>query len=334
MTNPEEKPGMPEVPSGSELEAERTLSAMKAKASGKSEKLQKVLADLGLGSRRAMEVVIDEGRVEVNGKTAYLGLRVFPEDEIRVDGKKVSRDDAEEDLPRVLLYNKPEGEIVSMKDPEGRPSVFDHLPPIDKGRWIVVGRLDFNTEGLLIFTSSGQLANLLMHPRNAIEREYMVRVTGKLTDEMGERLVTGVMLDDGPARFAHISDQGGTGLNHWYLVRLSEGRNREVRRMFEAVGLVVSRLIRVRFGDLELPRGLRRGEKSEMSRGSVQEWLLHLKLAQQKAAEKGEFSHGHGRKSAPRRDRRSQAPKRENREGGSSRTGARRPRAHGSGTRL
>ena len=191
MTNPEEKPGMPEVPSGSELEAERTLSAMKAKASGKSEKLQKVLADLGLGSRRAMEVVIDEGRVEVNGKTAYLGLRVFPEDEIRVDGKKVSRDDAEEDLPRVLLYNKPEGEIVSMKDPEGRPSVFDHLPPIDKGRWIVVGRLDFNTEGLLIFTSSGQLANLLMHPRNAIEREYMVRVTGKLTDEMGERCHAG-----------------------------------------------------------------------------------------------------------------------------------------------
>ena len=131
-----------------------------------------------------------------------------------------------------------------------------------------------------------------------------------------------------------LSDQGGTGLNHWYLVRLSEGRNREVRRMFEAVGLVVSRLIRVRFGDLELPRGLRRGEKSEMSRESVQEWLLHLKLAQQKAAEKGEFSHGHGRKSAPRRDRRSQAPKRENREGGSGRTGARRPRAHGSGTRL
>lgn len=163
MTNPEEKPGMPEVTSGSELEAERTLSAMKAKASGKSEKLQKVLADLGLGSRRAMETVIDDGRVEVNGKTAYLGLRVFPEDEIRVDGKKVSRDDAEEDLPRVLLYNKPEGEIVSMKDPEGRPSVFDHLPPIDKGRWIVVGRLDFNTEGLLIFTSSGQLALSLIH---------------------------------------------------------------------------------------------------------------------------------------------------------------------------
>ena len=259
-----------------------------------SEKLHKVLADAGFGSRRAMEQLIESGGVRVNGKVAYIGLRVMPDDEISVNGKVISREDPASRIPRVILYNKPMGEIVSMHDPEGRPTVFDNLPPVAGGRWIAVGRLDFNTEGLLIFTTSGELANLLMHPRYAIEREYMARVSGILTDEMGQALVDGVTLEDGPAYFSHISDQGGTGQNHWYLVRLSEGRNREVRRMFEAVGLTVNRLIRVRFGDVDLPKGLRRGERAEMSPKWVQEWVASLRTSQAPAGA-GSFSKRHGR---------------------------------------
>ena len=270
-----------------------------------SEKLHKVLADAGLGSRRAMEQLIESGMVRVNGKVARIGARVFPEDEIIVNGKLLPRDDPKKRIPRVILYNKPMGEIVSMRDPQGRPTVFDNLPPVSGSRWIAVGRLDFNTEGLLIFTTSGELANLLMHPRYAIDREYMARVSGVLTDETGQALVDGVMLDDGPAHFSHISDQGGTDQNHWYLVRLSEGRNREVRRMFEAVGLKVNRLVRIRFGDVELPGGLRRGERSEMSPQWVQEWIASLRASQSPSGG-GRFSRHHGRTFAvgnPRSDR-------------------------------
>ncbi len=252
------------------------LKELKSSVSDASEKLQKVLAEAGLGSRRAMEGWIEEGRVRVNGKLARLGLRVTPQDSISVDGQELRRLTFEERVPRVLLYHKPEGEIVSRNDPEGRPTVFDHLPPLENGRWIAVGRLDFNTEGLLLFTSSGELANLLMHPRYEIEREYMARVSGRLSDEAGEQLVRGVELEDGLASFQHISDQGGTDINHWYLVRLSEGRNREVRRMFEAVGLKVGRLIRVRFDSIELPESMRRGDIRELDRHWVQRWIESL----------------------------------------------------------
>lgn len=280
------------------------LDNIKAKVREGSEKLQKVLADSGLGSRRSMEALIEEGRVRVNGKIATLGLRVMPEDEIKLDGKVIERLKLKERAPRVLLYNKPMGEIVSMSDPEGRPTVFDNLPDPKEGRWISVGRLDFNTEGLLIFTTSGELANLLMHPRYSIEREYMARVSGELTDETGQALVEGVELEDGLARFLHISDQGGTGVNHWYLVRLAEGRNREVRRLFEAVGLTVNRLIRVSFGDVELPQSLKRGEMVEMNPEWVQNWISSLK-ATQSGERQGEFTRGHASRhraqGAPRR---------------------------------
>ena len=269
------------------------LENIKASVREGSEKLQKVLADAGLGSRRGMEALIEDGRVRVNGKIAGLGLRVLPEDSITVDGKPVDRPTLRERAPRVLLYNKPMGEIVSMSDPEGRPTVFDNLPEIQGSRWIAVGRLDFNTEGLLIFTTSGELANLLMHPRYSIEREYLARVSGELTEETGQALVDGIELEDGPARFLHISDHGGTGVNHWYLVRLAEGRNREVRRMFEAVGLIVNRLVRVKFGDIDLPRSLRRGEKVEMDPEWVQRWISSLKETQGRA-KAGEFTRGHG----------------------------------------
>ena len=268
------------------------LDNIKAKVAEGSEKLQKVLADSGLGSRRGMEALIEAGRVRVNGRIAALGLRVMPEDKITVDGALVSRMTLKERAPRVLLYNKPRGEIVSMSDPEGRPTVFDHLPDPKEGRWISVGRLDFNTEGLLIFTTSGELANLLMHPRYSIDREYRARVSGELSDEMGQALVDGVELEDWPARFLHISDQGGTGLNHWYQVRLAEGRNREVRRLFEAVGLTVNRLIRVSFGDVALPSALRSGEMVEMNPEWVRDWISSLKVSQSKTGS-GEFSHGH-----------------------------------------
>ncbi|MDL2058528.1 pseudouridine synthase [Mesosutterella sp. AGMB02718] len=274
-------------------EVKEELDNLKAKCREGSEKLQKVLADAGLGSRRSMEAVIAGGRVRVNGKMARLGQRVMPGDCIELDGKPVERPALKDRVPRVLLYNKPMGEIVSMKDPQGRRSVFESLPAAGEGRWISVGRLDFNTEGLLIFTTSGELANLLMHPRYAIEREYLARVSGALSDEQGQRLVDGVQLEDGPAHFSHISDQGGTGVNHWYLVRLSEGRNREVRRMFEAVGFTVSRLIRVRFGEVDLPRGLHRGQYAEMNPEWIQKWILSLRSREAKAPERGEFTRGH-----------------------------------------
>ena len=227
-------------------------------------KLQKALADAGHGSRREIEEWIAAGRVSVNGEAAHVGQRIGVSDKVRVNGKLVQLKAGVDRLPRVLLYHKPEGEIVSREDPQGRPTVFEKLPRINNGRWIAVGRLDFNSCGLLLLTSSGELANRLMHPRFELEREYAVRVLGEPTLEAMNQLSAGIQLEDGLAKFNRISDAGGEGANHWYHVTLSEGRNREVRRMFEAVGLQVSRLMRVRYGPVILPPGLKRGMWREL----------------------------------------------------------------------
>jgi 23S rRNA pseudouridine2605 synthase len=224
------------------------------------ERLQKVLAAAGLGSRREIEGWITQGRVTVNGKPAKLGDRVEPSDRVSVDGRPVrGLEHSSDTRRRVILYHKPEGELTTRKDPEGRPTVFEALPRLRGSRWVSVGRLDTNTSGLLIFTNDGALANKLMHPSAEVEREYAVRVLGKVTDEMLLALKRGVSLEDGMAKFDDIRDAGGDGANRWYHVILREGRNREVRRLWEAVGLTVSRLIRVRYGSLSLPRNLPRG---------------------------------------------------------------------------
>jgi 23S rRNA pseudouridine2605 synthase len=227
------------------------------------ERLQKVLARAGLGSRRQIEQWITEGRLTVNGEPAELGRRVTPQDRIALDGKAILRLDA---VPRarVLIYFKPEGEVCTRDDPDGRPTVFDNLPRIRGARWIAIGRLDYNTSGLLIFTTDGELAHRLMHPSSEIEREYAVRILGEVTPEMLASLKAGVMLDDGPAHFDSVVEAGGSGANRWYHVTLREGRNREVRRMWEAVGAKVSRLIRVRFGPVGLPRHLRPGRAEDL----------------------------------------------------------------------
>ncbi|MRX09516.1 pseudouridine synthase, partial [Pseudoduganella sp. FT25W] len=231
-------------------------------------KLHKVLAEAGLGSRRDMEDLIVAGRVSVNGEPAHIGQRILPTDAVRINGKLIQRRVSKKP-PRVLVYHKPAGEIVSMDDPEGRPSVFDRLPTMKAGKWLAVGRLDFNTEGLLLFTTSGDLANRLMHPRYGIDREYAVRTLGELEEGMRQKLLAGVELEDGVAQFSKIADGGGEGINKWYRVIIGEGRNREVRRMFEAIGLTVSRLIRTRYGAMTLPSSLKRGRWEEMEENAV-----------------------------------------------------------------
>ena len=228
-----------------------------------SEKLQKVLARAGLGSRRQIERWITEGRITIDGEPATLGARVAVGQILRVDGRTVPAH-AFQAQPRILLYHKPEGEVCTRSDPQGRPTVFDKLPTLRGARWITVGRLDYNTSGLLLFTTDGELANRLTHPSQEIEREYAVRILGKISDAMLTRLKEGVMLDDGPARFESIVDAGGTGANHWYHVTLKEGRNREVRRLWEAVGAKVSRLMRVRYGPVALPPYFHAGRSSAL----------------------------------------------------------------------
>ncbi len=246
------------------------------------EKLQKVLARAGVGSRRVMEQAILDGRVMVNGRVATLGDRVEVEDDVRLDGRVV-RVTAEEDTRRrVLMYYKPEGEICTRSDPEGRPTVFDRLPPLNHERWILVGRLDVSSSGLLLLTTDGELANRLMHPSSEIEREYAVRVLGDLTAEHREMLMHGVMLEDGLAKFDRLESVGGEGANRWYQVTLREGRNREVRRMFEAVGLVVSRLIRIRFGSILLPKHLRSGRWLELDQEDVDRLAADVELKPRK----------------------------------------------------
>ena len=254
---------------------ERGRRAAKQIQLAQSDKLHKVLADAGIGSRRDMEEMIIAGRVSVNGEPAHIGQRVLASDQVRVNGKPLARK-APGRAPRVLLYHKPAGEIVTQDDPGARPTVFERLPKVAGGRWVAVGRLDLNSEGLLIFTTSGELANRLMHPRYEVEREYAVRVLGEVTDEQRQKLLEGVDLQDGPAKFSRIEDAGGDGANRWYRVAISEGRNREVRRIVEAIGLTVSRLIRIRYGSVQLPRSLARGRYQELAPEWVQAWVHDL----------------------------------------------------------
>ncbi len=280
----------------SEKEAERALSYLDSAAKmtqrlGKylssdalMPKLHKVLADAGVGSRREMEELIVAGRVSVNGEPAHIGQRVGANDQVRVNGRPVTRPNAQKP-PRVILYHKPAGEIVSHDDPEGRATVFARLPKMRVGKWLSVGRLDLNTEGLLILTTSGDLANRLTHPRYGAEREYAVRVLGELGEEQQASLLKGVQLEDGIAQFGMLEYLGGEGSNRWYRVTLKEGRNREVRRMFEAAGVTVSRLIRTRFGEVVLPRNLRRGRWEELDASIVTALMLQLGLLREDDAD-------------------------------------------------
>lgn len=235
-------------------------------------KLHKVLAQAGLGSRLEMEQLILEGRISVNNEPAHIGQRIQYGDQVKVNGRPI-RYRIDPPPPRVIAYHKPAGEVVTHDDPQNRPTVFRKLPRLAHGKWQSVGRLDLNTEGLLLFTSSGELANQLMHPRFGLEREYAVRVLGALSGDERERLLAGVDLDDGKAAFGAIEEGGGEGANCWYRVTISEGRNREVRRMFESVGHAVSRLIRIRYGAMVLPKGLRRGMFMELGDKDVRALL-------------------------------------------------------------
>ncbi len=279
--------------------------------SSKRERLQKVMAQSGHGSRRNIEILIAQGHLTINGQVAKLGDSVGPGDKVKLDGKLIGLRFGEP-LPRVLLYHKPVGEIVTRDDPEERPTVFDKLPKVNGGRWVSVGRLDFNTEGLLIFSTNGELAQRLTHPRFEVEREYAVRLLGELTEEQTAQLVTtGVDIEGENCKFDGIEDRGGEGANHWYHVVLREGKNREVRRMFETLGLTVSRLIRVRFGSVQLPGFLKRGMMRELDETQTQELLNFAGLNEpppsEEAAEDVEDEHdniGNRIDSMPREHRR------------------------------
>jgi 23S rRNA pseudouridine2605 synthase len=270
---------------------ERGRRAAKQTQLAQSDKLHKVLADAGIGSRRDMEEMIIAGRVSVNGEPAHIGQRVLASDQVRVNGKPLARKAAGR-APRVLLYHKPAGEVVTQDDPDERPTVFEKLPKVSGGRWVAVGRLDLNSEGLLIFTTSGELANRLMHPRYEVEREYAVRVLGEVTDDQRRQLLDGVELQDGPAKFLRVDEAGGEGANRWYRVAIGEGRNREVRRMFEAIGLTVSRLIRIRYGAIQLPRGLARGRYQELAPEWVQAWMHDLGIGLEEIRQRQGSSEG------------------------------------------
>ena len=256
-------------------------------AGGKRERLQKVMAQSGHGSRRNIEILIAQGHITINGQVAKLGDSVGPGDKVKLDGNLINLRFGEV-LPRVLVYHKTAGEIVTRDDPQKRPTVFDRLPKAHGARWVSVGRLDFNTEGLLIFTTSGELANRLTHPRFEVEREYAVRVMGELNDEQRQKLLTGVDIEGEPCKFDSLEDRGGEGANHWYHVILREGKNREVRRMMESVGLMVSRLMRVRFGCVELPSHVKRGQIREMEEEQVQELLNFAGMNEPAPAAAGE----------------------------------------------
>lgn len=257
-------------------------------------KLHKVLAQAGMGSRLEMEQLIMEGRISVNNEPAHIGQRIQYGDQIKVNGK-VIRVRIEPPPPRVIAYHKPVGEVVTHDDPQNRPTVFRKLPKLQQGRWQSVGRLDLNTEGLLLFTNSGDLANKLMHPRFGLEREYAVRVLGALSSEERQRLLEGVQLDDGMAQFGSIEEGGGEGSNCWYRVTISEGRNREVRRLFEAVGHAVSRLIRIRYGAMVLPRGLKRGAWMELDEADIRALMRAAGGGGAVAGEGGERPGGQGK---------------------------------------
>ena len=261
-----------------------------------TEKLQKVLADQGLGSRREMERWITAGRVQVNGQPASLGQRVGPEDRIRVDGRPLKASGASH--TRVLLYNKPMGEICTRKDPEGRPTVFDRLPESGRGRWISIGRLDIATSGLLLLTNDGELANRMMHPSTGLDREYAVRVNGRLSEDQRERLLTGIVDEGEKLAFSDIRYYDGRGTNHWYHVVLVEGKNREIRRLFESCGFLVSRLKRVRFGPVVLPSRLARGRCEFLSDEDLRRLYSLLKLPPPVSRQKERRGRGRARKSS------------------------------------
>ena len=231
-----------------------------------TEKLQKILSRAGIASRRALEQMIDQGRVTVNGKMATIGDR-YEADVIlvKIDGKVVLTPDSQKVSCRVLMYHKPEGELTTLSDPENRPTVFDHIPKPPTGRWIYIGRLDINTSGLLLFTTDGELANALMHPKYEVERVYAARIYGEVSEEQIDQLTQGVMLEDGKARFNKVTYVGGEGRNAWYHVTLKEGRKREVRRLWEAVGLKVSRLIRIKYAGIDLDPDLKTGQFRELT---------------------------------------------------------------------
>lgn len=247
------------------------------------EKVQKVLARSGLGSRREMEVAISAGRVKVNGKVAQLGDRIGPHHQVSLDDRPQNLKGAEESARRVIMYNKPEGELCTRKDPEGRRTVFERLPRLKGERWIAIGRLDINTSGLLLFTTDGELANRLMHPSTQIEREYAVRVMGEVKREHVVNMVSGVMLEDGPARFTDVQEFGGEGINSWFHVVIMEGRNREVRRLWDSQGLTVSRLKRVRYGTIFLDKRARAGEWVELEQSEIDELSTMSGLEHRKA---------------------------------------------------
>jgi 23S rRNA pseudouridine2605 synthase len=254
---------------------------------GKRERLQKIMAQSGHGSRRNIEILIAQGHITINGQVAKLGDSVGPGDKVKLDGHLL-RLRFGEPLPRVLIYHKPEGEIVTRDDPEGRATVFEKLPKVNGGRWVSVGRLDLNTGGLLIFTTSGELANRLTHPRFEVEREYAVRLLGELDEEKKKQLLTGVEIEGESCKFDSLEDRGGEGANHWYHVVLREGKNREVRKMCEAVGLTVSRLMRVRFGEVALPSFVKRGMMKELNEEEVQTLLGFAGMNEPEPSEKGD----------------------------------------------
>ncbi len=242
-----------------------------------SEKLQKVLARAGFGSRREIESWIVQGRIKVNGSIAEIGARVDDADRIVVDGKKLSPQKKVRYDRRVILYNKPEDEICTRKDPEGRPTVFDKLPPLRHGRWVSIGRLDINTSGLLLFTTDGELANKLTHPSSMVEREYAVRVMGEVTPNMLQAMHQGIIIENQFCRFSDIQYYAGEGINQWYHVVIMEGRNREVRKLWESQGVKVSRLKRVRFGPIFIPSTVRKGDYKELSKSEVVKLVKSIK---------------------------------------------------------
>jgi 23S rRNA pseudouridine2605 synthase len=262
----------------------KPTQSTKPAAHPQGEKLQKILARAGFGSRREVEKLIEQGAVKVNGRTATLGDRALPSDSLKVNDVPVKETRLAKQPTQVILYNKPEGQVTSRKDEKGRDTVFQHLPRIINSRWVAIGRLDINTSGLLIFTNNGELANRMMHPSYEVEREYSVRVFGEVTDEILKQLRKGVKLEDGWAKFdriVRIPDQEEESLNQWFKVVLKEGRNREVRRIWEAVGLQVSRLIRTRYGQFQLPRNLRQGKSEPLTWKQVNQLLKSVGLPEE-----------------------------------------------------